>query len=860
MGAKDYYNNGLSTADYYISEQDKSGSFSGRLAERIGINGPVTKFAFDALCENLNPLNLKLLTPRKSRVRTAAYDLTACCPKSVSLAHAFAGDDHILRAFRAAVHDTMKEVEADAKTRVRKNGKDEDRSTFELIFADFIHQTARGVQGHTADPFLHAHIVIFNATFDPVEQRIKAVQFREIMRDLPYYESRFLKRLADNLREKGYRIRPTKNAFELDSISPAVISLFSKRKNEIEQYAADHNITDPEALGKLGAKTRAKKQAGLSMDALRADWKKQITAHGLQNGFAPVRFAEGGPSSSATPAQCVDQAIRHHFSRESVVQDRRLLARAYKVAVASDITLDQVDHAFKSRADILTVKDEGRQLCTTSALLESETRMIRLAHAGKGLFAPLYAEPPAMALQGEQAEAARHVLMTGNQLSVILGSAGTGKTTLMRETVALIKAAGKDVVIVAPTAQAARGVLRQDFADAQTVAKLLVSPDLQRRMRDNVLWVDEASLLGLDDMLALLDLAHKQNARLILGGDIFQHNAVASGDSLRLIVASGVEPVRIKKIHRQRTHEYRDAVQNLARGDVAAAFDKIDKMGAIKTFGDNYRSLAKDYMVVRNAGKTALVVSPTHAEGEAVTAALRSALRHAGKLGVQETAVNRLVSLNLTDAEKADGRFYDPGHVLQFNKNWRDIAHGQTLSVLGVNDDHVTLMDEKRKIVDVPLSDLRGADVYRKTALGLSVGDAVAVTRNGFDANKQSLNNGQLLTVLGVDKETITAGAADGATEYRLPATFGHLRHAYCMTSYSSQSVTVDEVFIAQNTESPAAASLKQFYVSCSRGRDRLHIYTDNKEVLLAQVSQSGNRMSAMELTGVLSHTSLLYH
>lgn len=847
-GAKDYFSNDLSNPGYYTDGRELRATFCGRMAQRIGIEGPVTKFAFNALCENLNPLTLKLLTQRKSKVRTSAYDLTFCCPKSVSLAHVFSGDDHVLQAFHTAVHDTMKEIEADAKTRVRKNGKDEDRLTGELLYADFIHQTARGTNGNTPDPFLHCHVVVFNATHDPIEQQIKAAQFRDIMRDMPYYEAIFYKKLADNLRNQGYRIRPTKTSFELIGINPVLIDAFSKRKNEIEQFAKEHNITDPNELGKLGAKTRAKKEKGLSIDALKVEWKNQIHALGLHTSFEHIRFANDNPQSILTPVQCVDHALHHHLERQSTVQDRRILAKAYKFGIADSVTLDQIDHAFKTHQNIITVKEKGRQLCTTTTVLQSETHMIALAHEGKGMFAPLYSAPPAMKLKGEQADATCHILTTNNQLSVILGSAGTGKTTLMQEAVALIREVGKDVIAVAPTAQA-RDILRKEgFENAETVAKLLISPTLQSKLKDQVLWVDEAGLLGLKDMTALLEIARKQNTRIILGGDYFQNNSVSLGDSLRLIVTSGIPSMRVNKIYRQRKIEYRDAVQDLAQGNVGAAFSKIDKMGAIKVFEDNYQSLAKDYMATISKGKTALIVSPTHAEGAAVTATVRNALRDAGMIGKQETALPRLINLNLTEAEKTDGRFYEAGQVLQINQNCRDIACRDAVTVVQVAGNRLTLVDEKRKTFEVSLQDMQGVEVYRKASLNLSEGDAIRITRNGFDENKQSLNNGQLLKVVEINKNTITACHADGKTEYHLPVSFGHLAHAYCMTSHASQGQTVDEVFIAQNTSIPAGASLKQFYVSCSRGRDRLHVYTDNKKALLTQVMRSGNRIGAIEL------------
>ena len=92
-----------------------------------------------------------------------------------------------------------------------------------------------------------------------VENRIKAGQFHNIKRDMPYYQARFLKRLAEKLGNMGYGIRKTKSAFELTLVPQEAIDHFSKRTNHIGQVAKDNNITHPKALDKLGAITRRKK-------------------------------------------------------------------------------------------------------------------------------------------------------------------------------------------------------------------------------------------------------------------------------------------------------------------------------------------------------------------------------------------------------------------------------------------------------------------------------------------------------------------------------------------------------------------------------------------------------------------------
>jgi ATP-dependent exoDNAse (exonuclease V) alpha subunit len=77
---------------------------------------------------------------------------------------------------------------------------------------------------------------------------------------------------------------------------------------------------------------------------------------------------------------------------------------------------------------------------------------------------------------------------------------------------------------------------------------------------------------------------------------------------------------------------------------------------------------------------------------------------------------------------------------------------------------------------------------------------------------------------------------------------FGNLAHGYCLTSYSSQSKGVDCVFVAESSESFRAADREQFYVSASRFKESLAIYTDDKRELLNAVRKSSHRPSAMDL------------
>jgi ATP-dependent exoDNAse (exonuclease V) alpha subunit len=694
-----------------------------------------------------------------------------------------------------------------------------------------------------------------NLTWDPEEETYKAGQFRDLKRDAPYYEGLFHKMLADHLTELGYRIRKTDKSFEVEGIPQKVIDLFSKRTNEIGRIAREQGITDAKELDQLGARTRSKKQKGHSMAELKRDWRRQIRNLGMSDaeGCGAVRYAHDRQTPHLTAKECIDYSVAHRLERVSVIQDRRLLETAYRHAIGHDVSIEAITKEFQDDTRILRVKEKGRTMVTTKQVLEEERHMVELAKRSKGKLRPLCIKEPELDLDGDQAEAVRHVLTTTHRVSIIRGRAGTGKTTLMREAVKRINEAGRSVTVVAPTSEASRGVLRREgFENADTVESLLGDPQRHKQLKGQVLWVDEAGLLGTKDMTALLRLVEQQNARLILSGDTRQHSSVVRGDALRILnTVAGIRSAEVSRIYRQITPEYRDAVQALSDGEIGPAFAKLDTLGAIKTIDplNPNDALVNDYLDTIKKGRSALVISPTHKQGEETTRAIRDKLREAGLIDKNEIRLERLHSLNLTEAEKGDLRNYRPGLALQFNQNRKGIRRGSVWTVRETKDNQIELADNDGKTVSVPISDHGKFDLYHKSEIALSQGDKVRVTRNGFDAGDKHLNNGQTFEILKAEKTgTIRVRSTISDAEYDLPRDFAHIAHAHVITSYSGQGKTCDEIFIAQPSSTFPATDIRQFYVSVSRGRLHAHIYTDDKEALLEHASRIGERQSALEL------------
>jgi conjugative relaxase-like TrwC/TraI family protein len=854
--AKAYFADALSKADYYIDGQEMNGYINGKIAARLGLNKEATKEIFEALCENLNPSTSEQLTPRTREDRTVGYDINFHCPKSVSIVHALTGDLEIQKAFESAVQETMLDIESDALTRVRKNGVHIDRETGELIWADFTHHTARPVEGHTPDPHLHSHCFVFNVTYDKLENQFKAGQFRDIKRDMPFYQARFHKRLSDKLIDIGYNIKRTDKSFELSGVPENVVRHFSKRTDEIGRLAKEMGITDPDELNELGARTRSKKQKGMTMTELRANWKKQIREIGEDrtNTVSDLKSGKGQIFERITSQECVDNAIGHTFERASVMDNRRILEKAYRHGIGSTaVQIDEITNALLDDKRLIRIKEHGRFLSTTKDVLNEEKEMVTLARLGQGAMKPLYRTEPEISLDGQQGAAVRDVLTNRNQISIIRGAAGSGKTTLLKALDRHIDRCDKQLYVLAPTAQASRGVLVDEgFKSAETVAKFLQDKSLQDKIRGQVLCVDEAGLLGTQDMLGIIKVAREQSAKLVLCGDTKQHASVVRGDALRILnTVAGIQTSEVNKIYRQKEMNYKTAVEHLSKGYVREGFERLDMMGAIVEIDplNPNKELVSDYVNAIKKKKSAIIVSPTNKQGRSVTDDVRNKLRSVGILGKSEVKARRLTDTQYTEAEKSDWRNYNIGHCIQFNQNLKGVKRGSQWMVSEIGNESVIVKDKHGNTLPLPRSNPKLFDVYNEDEILLSKGDKIHITKNSFDKDNKRLNNGQALEVVSVkSKNLIHLINPVSRNTYTLDTDFSHLSHAYCITSHSSQGKTVDSVFISQPASTFPATNAQQFYVSVSRGRDNTKIYTDDKEMLLRHAAELNERRSAMEM------------
>jgi hypothetical protein len=230
-----------------------------------------------------------------------------------------------------------------------------------------------------------------------------------------------------------------------------------------------------------------------------------------------------------------------------------------------------------------------------------------------------------------------------------------------------------------------------------------------------------------------------------------------------------------------------------------------------------------------------VIVSQTWAEVHRVNARVRDALKAKGLLGANDATVQVLDKLDLTNAQKRDKRFYPKEAVVVFNQKIRNADPGTKGKLSGIVKAGL-LIDVGGRFVTVSNKMLDRVSVCLPRECQVSTGDRLHLKANRKLSSRDRVTNGELVTVKSV--------RADGGVELTdgriLDSSFCEFLPGYAVTSYGSQGRTVDYVLFSDSTIK-AATNAQQWYVTISRGRRGIRIFTPHKEQLRENVTRSGH-------------------
>jgi conjugative relaxase-like TrwC/TraI family protein len=868
--AKDYFKEHLKVGDYYSEQSYIVGEWLGIGSDLLHLKGPVYEAAFINLVDGLHPhtgdkLTQRLNTTREENGTQKAnrrffYDFCFAPPKSVSVL-GLLKDHKVVDLHNECVREAVNLLENYAATRVRKSGQYGNRMTGNLTCALFTHDTSR-----LLDPQLHTHCVVMNSTHDATENKWKALENSFMLKAQRYIQALYQNRLISGLNNMGYDIEFHERNYEIKHMPSQILQKFSKRLEQIEsiyeteKLLSENQHLSPEALkSRIAVHYRNRKMKNQDPEQLQAQWWGELNLYEKANleALQPT-FLLSKPKDLTLEA-AFDRADEVLFERNTLTTKETLLATVLEVSKGNSVNLETLEQMYQSRPYLKGPKNDK---ITLKSALECEKSIIDRVAYKKGVFDPFLSvfEKSDRNLTVEQAAAIEGILQSRDFAVFFKGSAGTGKSFTLKVLAEQLQQAGHTVAVFAPQRQQVLD-LAQEGLEAQTVAQLLLK---QETSPQSVWIIDEAGQIGARQMNQLMSLAEQHGNRIIFSGDTKQHGAVTASDALiALEKHASIATYELKQIRRQSPRHaetaaerrgirrYRQAVKNASKGRSRSSMEVLDQLGWVYEHpkAQALEAIAVDFAQSVQRGQTCLIVSQTHEAVRALNASVKQHLKQEAQLGAEHVVETFRVN-DKTIGERKDSAYYPLGTYLHFHRAYGSLEKGSVLPVVDKNETHV-FVEQGKKRTQVSLKYAAYFSPCTAQKSSLAEGEQLQIKFNGVSQEGKKINNGELVTFLGLTDAGDLKVQDSIGFEKTIAKQQAIVNPGYALTSYAAQGKTVDAVLV-YDSQNAAAVNKKEWYVSISRARKRVRIYTPDKERLKQTILASGDRGLAIDLAQVI--------
>jgi conjugative relaxase-like TrwC/TraI family protein len=866
---------GNARENYYTEGERITGEWHGKLAERWGLSGEVLEENFQRLSEGQHPTTgeqlVRYQTPREyvnesgEKIKTmehrAGWDATFSAPKSVSLTALVGGDERVREAHRASVGVALDEMERYVQARLGGNLPPE--TTGKWAAAKFEHDSARPVDGYAA-PQLHTHVVFFNLT-ETENGETRALQPQELYRTQQYATAVYRSELAARLKDLGYEIERGKSGQpEIKGYSKEYLEASSPRRQQIEEHLAKENQRGAGAAQIAAHQTREGK-----LELSHEEMQERHREMAAQFGHQPERVTEAAqkrreqlkeePSEKAI-GQALHYSREKNLEREAVADERALLRDALKRSMG-EATFGEVKAEFEKRVEAgefieASHRAPGRAF-TTGEMIGYERDTINAMRAGQKQHAALASFETRREIEREhthlsesQQRAVEQILSSRDQITALEGVAGAGKTTSLAAIREAAEREGYKVEGFAPTSRAAQK-LQEAGIESSTLQRHLTRSEEPHDGQKRLYVLDESSLASTKQMNGFLHRL-KENDRVLLVGDTRQHEAVEAGKPYQQLQEAGIETARLDEIVRQRDPALKEVVEQLSRGQVRDAMNKLDAQGRVHEIVDRderLKEIAREYAAKPEG---TLVVSPDNESRREINQVIHREMQTRGHVDGHEHKQRVLVARQeITGADRQWAGQYETGDVVRYTRGSKThgIEAGEYARVERVDqkENSVTAKRENGERVSYDPRRLHGVTLYRETERSFAQGDRVQFTapdRERHIANRE-LGTIEKIDARGNVEIRLDSGRAVAFNVKENP----HLDHGYAVTSHSSQGQTADRVLVHVDTESAGEKLINRrlAYVAVSRGRHDAQIYTNDKSHLTEQLSRDVSHRSAVE-------------
>jgi conjugative relaxase-like TrwC/TraI family protein len=668
--------------NYYLDSGEPRGVWMGDGASLLGLADEVADDQFLALMAGMDPQRPdRALGRAYDDTSVRGFDVTCSAPKSVSVMFAL-GDHHVrqevLAAHDAAVAALAGWIEGHAHTRYRIGGEVAVVDAEGIVAAAFRQHTSRAL-----DPQIHTHLVIANRVKSP-DGRWLALDARLIKHDQQTLSALYHASLrAEMTARLGVRWHaPERGIAEMRDVSADLLVEFSARTSDVRRRVDDKLDRFIESMGReptprerwrlereAVVDSRPHKSHSIDAEVLHAGWAEQTRRFGLDPDRVvddavdrvDARRSLSGEAASDVLHRAMDSIVERQSSWRPTELHREVAgAVPTDLAVGAEPLVEWIEqsagHLGASHCVDLSLpipagamlRRDGRPVSesaidralTTRGVLDQEAGLIEWADRRLG---SLEEDHDVLAVETLRLTAPQRVAASavagGADLVLVVGPAGTGKTTALAPAIEQLRLDGRAVFGVAPSAASAEVLAIETSVEADTVDKLLIEHNLARRPDHRfdlpagaTVIVDEAGMIPTAKLAELAALADQRSWRVVLVGDPQQFSAVGRGGMFGLTV-DAFGAIELDSVHRFINAWERDASLRLRRGDVDVLdlYDSHERLrGGPSTQME--RNAIHTWWRHRQAGDEVLLMAPTNETVAVLNERAQLVRIHAGEI------------------------------------------------------------------------------------------------------------------------------------------------------------------------------------------------------------------------------------
>ncbi len=602
--------------NYWSQRGVIAGEWQGRLASGFGLSGAVSAEDFASLTQGQHPQTGEQLVRQRSSyeyqdaegktIKTmehrAGWDATFSAPKSVSLTALVGGDESVREAHRESVRVAIDQLERYTQARIGGNHPPE--TTGKFVAAKFEHDTARPVDGYVA-PQLHTHVVVFNVTQRDNGQP-RAIQPHSLFASQQFATAVYQSELTYRVRQLGYEITTGRSgAPEIKGYTQEYLDASSPRSQQIREYLERTGRSGKEAAEIAAHSTRDRKEIHSPVEVMAAH--RKLAADFGNQADAVVRAARERSQHQEKRLKSLDRVRESltfsrdkNFEREAVVDERALIRDGLRRGMG-EISYTEIRHNLDARLASgefqIVERPQSVPGCqfTTAKTIQAEHEILRRMREGLDRLEPVLSRPHAIAIADQYSQLNRaqrtvieDVLSSRDRIQGIQGFAGSGKTSTLAAIRSTAESQGYQVEGFAPTSRAA-SQLKEAGVDAGTLQAFLArTTNPETEDGKHLYLVDESSLASTNQIREFLSRLGGHD-RVILIGDIRQHQGVEAGRPFEQLQEAGMRTARLDEIVRQRDPALKSTVELLATGNISAALEALQQQGRVKEIPERRR-------------------------------------------------------------------------------------------------------------------------------------------------------------------------------------------------------------------------------------------------------------------------------